>query len=341
MTPLKMNTFNRIKIFFKPFCSFAPVMALALILSCGSGRSDNSVPDEVKIIFDTDMGSDCDDAGAMAVLHKLADRGEVEILGVIFSSNANKFGVGTCAAINSYYGRKELPLGQYQGDIIVGDSRDFYTQHIAEAVSVYGHSVIDSTTESTLAYKNILRKQTDKSVTIITVGHPVALYYLIKDEEGRDLVKAKVKRWIAMTHTGTVAKKDWNFGQNRSAPFIKELLKLWPTEIYFSGKGRNIITGHKRLPATDVNNPVKKAYELWGNSLEKGRSSWDQIAVLFAARPEYFSVEKGSMHQNDSLETFWDPKVIKEHHYRITPKIQDRELETVIEDLMAEEPLKK
>ncbi len=31
-----------------------------------------------KIIFDTDMGSDCDDAGALAVLHKLADKEEVE-----------------------------------------------------------------------------------------------------------------------------------------------------------------------------------------------------------------------------------------------------------------------
>lgn len=308
---------------------------------CGCGLNDNTVSDKVKVIFDTDMGSDCDDAGAMAVLHKLADRGEIEILGTIFSSNANKFGIGTCAAINSYYGRKDLPLGQFQGNIIIGDSRNSYSQYIAEADSIYGHSVIDSTTESTLAYKKMLRKQTNKSVTIITVGHPVALYYLIKDEEGNELVKEKVKRWIAMTHTNTRTKRDWNFGNNGSAPFIKELLQLWPTEIYFSGKGRNIITGNKKLPATDINNPVKKAYELWGNSLEKGRSSWDQIAVLFAAQPEYFSTEKGSMSQNDSLETFWNPKVIKKHHYKITPKIQDSELEIIIEDLMSQKPLIK
>src|SRR5438046_2179973 len=34
----------------------------------------------VKVIFDTDMDSDCDDVGALAVLHALADRGEAEIL---------------------------------------------------------------------------------------------------------------------------------------------------------------------------------------------------------------------------------------------------------------------
>ncbi len=67
---------------------------------------------QTKVILDTDIGSDCDDAGAMAVLHKLADKGEVKILGVIYSSGKNKFGIGVCDAINTYYGRGDLPLGQ-------------------------------------------------------------------------------------------------------------------------------------------------------------------------------------------------------------------------------------
>ena len=78
------------------------------------------------MIFDTDIGSDCDDAGALAVLHALADAGEIRILGVIFSSGKNRYGVGTCDAINTYYGRGDLPLGQYQGSD-VGDPRDSYT----------------------------------------------------------------------------------------------------------------------------------------------------------------------------------------------------------------------
>ena len=35
---------------------------------------------KVKLIFDTDIAEDCDDVGAMAVLHALADKGELEIL---------------------------------------------------------------------------------------------------------------------------------------------------------------------------------------------------------------------------------------------------------------------
>jgi inosine-uridine nucleoside N-ribohydrolase len=36
----------------------------------------------VKIILDTDIGPDCDDAGAIAVLHTLATQGAAEILGI-------------------------------------------------------------------------------------------------------------------------------------------------------------------------------------------------------------------------------------------------------------------
>ena len=40
-------------------------------------------------------------------------------------------------------------------------------------------------------------------------------------------------------------------------------------------------------------NPVREAYRLWGKgtAITDGRSSWDQIAVLFVARPELFTVE--------------------------------------------------
>lgn len=32
---------------------------------------------QTNVIFDTDIGSDCDDAGALAILHKLADKGKL------------------------------------------------------------------------------------------------------------------------------------------------------------------------------------------------------------------------------------------------------------------------
>jgi hypothetical protein len=40
----------------------------------------------VRIILDTDMSGDCDDAGALALLHALADQGECEILATVVSA---------------------------------------------------------------------------------------------------------------------------------------------------------------------------------------------------------------------------------------------------------------
>jgi hypothetical protein len=318
------------------------IIGFAITLSTVSFTETLKTNDKIKIIFDTDIGSDCDDAGAMAVLHKLADYDEVKILGVIFSSNANRFGAGTCAAINTYYGRYYLPLGQLQGNTIIGDPGDSYSKYIAESTNIYGHSVIDSTTEATIVYIELLKKQPDSSVTIVTVGYPVALFYLLKNKEGEKLIKQKVQRWIAMTHTDTVPKIDWNFGRNGSAPFVTELLKSWPTKIYFSGAGEKIITGNKKLPETGSLNPVKKAYRLWGkNALANGRCSWDQIAVLFAARPQYFNIEEGSLIQTSTFETYWNPDSINKKHFKIVPALTDNGLEEIIEDLMSEPPLFK
>ena len=35
-----------------------------------------------KIIFDTDIGGDCDDAGALAILHEAQNAGKAELLAV-------------------------------------------------------------------------------------------------------------------------------------------------------------------------------------------------------------------------------------------------------------------
>jgi hypothetical protein len=45
----------------------------------GKGAYTTPADGSVKIIFDTDMHTDCDDAGALAILHTLADKGECEI----------------------------------------------------------------------------------------------------------------------------------------------------------------------------------------------------------------------------------------------------------------------
>ena len=66
------------------------------------------------------MGSDCDDVGALALLHAYADLDQADILACVYSSGKVPYGAGVIQAINHYYGRKEIPVGAYyQQDVNV------------------------------------------------------------------------------------------------------------------------------------------------------------------------------------------------------------------------------
>ena len=310
--------------------TLATVLAMTLLLGlCGADAAPPTV------IFDTDMGSDCDDAGALACLNALADAGELEILGVIFSSGKNRYGVGTCDAINTWYGRGDLPLGQYQGTD-VGDPRDSYTKRIATDTERFGHDVVDKAPELVTVYKSLLDSQPDKSVTICTVGHPHGLVHLLRDTRGKELVRTKVKRWVAMGTGG------WNFQAMGMSEYCQELLDKWTLPFYMSPSGRSIKTGNRLLPETPETNPVREAYRLWGKgtAITKGRSSWDQIAVLFVARPELFKVEStGRIERLADGEVVWNGEVDRPNHHLVTPKPSDEEMAGIIENLMARRPL--
>ena len=63
---------------------------IALLAAC-SRKSAVTAPEEttvqpVNLILDTDLGPDYDDVGAMALMHALADSGQVNILAVVSSN---------------------------------------------------------------------------------------------------------------------------------------------------------------------------------------------------------------------------------------------------------------
>ena len=58
-----------------------------------------------KIIFDTDLGGDIDDGGALAIVHHGIDKGLCKLL-CCTSSTINPHSVPAIDAINEYYGHK-------------------------------------------------------------------------------------------------------------------------------------------------------------------------------------------------------------------------------------------
>jgi hypothetical protein len=253
---------------------------------------------------------------------------------VIFSSGKNRYGVGTCDAINTYYGRGDLPLGHYQG-ADVGDPNNSYTRQIATDTGRFGHDIVDRAPDLVTVYRNILEAQPGRSVTICTVGHPHGLVHLLRDSRGRDLVRTKVEKWVAMGMGG------WNFKQMGMDAYSRELLEKWERPFYISPAGKEILTGHRLLPSTPEDNPVREAYRLWGTgtAISEGRSSWDQVAVLFTARPELFQVqEKGQVERMPDGGIFWNAETDRSTHFLVRPRLSVDQMAEIIEELMARLP---
>jgi hypothetical protein len=272
--------------------------------------SDTAPP--IKVIFDTDMGSDCDDVGALALLHAYADQGKAEIIGCIFSSGRVPYGAGIIEAINIYYGRADIPIGAYhKGD--VGDPVDkMNAQKLVQNTGTFGHSIMHSrdAQEQTRLNRTLLAQQADHSVTYITVGHTKGLHDLLVSApddlsplSGAELVKKKLQRWVALGALGAnnkarQYKKDWNFFFNDTAPYTKHLVEHFPGPIYFVDAGSDVMTGKslKQAPAGTI---VRAAYRewLWNYSkkrLDDQRPSWDLATVYYAIEgPGDFLVNTG------------------------------------------------
>src|SRR5664279_3582664 len=156
------------------------IMAFSIIFFSCSNQSSKKETKPVKIIFDTDLGPDYDDVGALAFLNAMADSGKVEILATV-ASNKHELVAPSINVINTYFGRSELPVGAPKSaGVDLGSS-----QHWADSiVEKYPH-MIKSTSETPDAvdiYRKILSSQPDKSVTIVTVGFLTNLGNLLKSE---------------------------------------------------------------------------------------------------------------------------------------------------------------
>lgn len=246
-----------------------------------AGSSPGAAP--IPVIFDTDMMGDVDDVGAVAVLHALADKGEVTVLATGICTKHP--GSPLCLdALNRFYGRANLPVGVVKGPAFVKKSR--YADGIAKEWP-HRFDSVDDVPDVVKVYRKALAGAKDGSVVLITVGQLTNVRDLLNskpdehsDLSGADLVKKKVRTWVCM---------GGKFPGGREAnlvndgPAAYEAIRDWPGPIIFSGWeiGQKIITGRAYA---QVKGPhaAKRAYFLFNEW--QGRQSWDQTAVLYAGR---------------------------------------------------------
>ncbi|HPO90937.1 MAG TPA: hypothetical protein PLJ44_07485, partial [Victivallales bacterium] len=124
------------------------------------------------------MSSDHDDVGDIAILHGLASMGECEIIGMMVSSKNG--GTALCMdAINTYYGKPDIPIGVPPD---VGGIGEYAGLIAAE----YPYDLKDPKDCPLAAklYRKLLSSSPDKSVTIVTTGYLNNLKSLL--ESGSD-----------------------------------------------------------------------------------------------------------------------------------------------------------
>ena len=243
--------------------------------------NDPSLPN---LIIDTDFETDCDDAGALAVAHALADAGVINLLAVNASVNSPLPALGV-AALNAAFGRRTLPVGC---NTSCADTPEYnahrdkmpgmlYHYKLAEVFPASENSIISSKE----LYLDILNASPDNSVTICAIGLLTSIAELIEDGH-LDLLHRKVKALYTMANADCPAGRDcFNWVMNRSA--AAAVLNNFRNRIVVSSAGTDVLTS-AGTGSSAGRNILKCAYTSMGCGNENyQRSSWDQITVLAAA----------------------------------------------------------
>ncbi|TMI85987.1 MAG: nucleoside hydrolase [Bacteroidetes bacterium] len=303
----------------------------------------------VVIIFDSDMGPDYDDVGAITLLHAFADSGYVKILATVASTKYE--GVAAVFNVfNTYFRRPDLPIGVPKDKAL--ELKDW--QHWSDTlISRYPHKIKtnDQVPDATEVYRKILSAQPNKRVTIVTTGFLTNLYNLMNSEpdkysklSGKELIRQKVKQLVCMAGRFPSGSE---FNVNRDAPASQLVFNNWPTPVLLSGFeiGMKIKTGLPLVKNESIkNSPVKDVFRIcipMSAEDSAGRMSWDETAVLVAAKgyKPWYKIEKGKMVvANDGSNSWVNNPAI---HSRLVEEESPKVVQGIINTTMMHQPTKK
>lgn len=297
-----------------------------LLAGCNSSPKNQQNPSGIPIIFETDMSTDVDDVGALAILHALEGDGKVNILAVCFNE-VHKDGAAAIDAINTWYGRGNIPIGVYKGKLVDPHSSKYLTD-LATTFPNDIPKVASRIPDALDVYINTLSGQPDQSVVIISVGFLNNLADLLVNH--KELVAKKVKKLVLMGGK-SADDRTWNISQHNLMSVSEKVYREWPTPIVITELGTKVYTG-ACLEDASWDNPVKMAWYRWFDNKFEGRSSWDEIAVLYTVYgTDLFNEEwNGSGYWSNGY-SYSMKEGLRSY---ITPKLSNSEYQTIIDELM-------
>lgn len=251
----------------------AGVLLVPLVAGVSAPVAGAATPQPTRLIIDTDFGQWWDDAAALAAAHAAADQGRASILGVI-SSVDNPWNAPALDAVNTWYGRPDIPIGNPTGAMPVEQN---YSRYIAENFPHAG-----SAEDAIGLYRRLLAAQPDHSVTILSVGALTNLAQLAAAD--RALLARKVAVTVIMGgEYPRSSAPEWNFGLDLDA--TRQVVAGWPTPVVYDGFeiGARIIVGNGVCAAHPSASPIRAAFDiLYGCGNRQTDGTWDPTAVYYA-----------------------------------------------------------
>ncbi|WP_395843186.1 nucleoside hydrolase [Archangium violaceum] len=274
------------------------VLLLCLGASCGTHHGPSAPPERVRLILDTDMGNDVDDALALALTHALVSRGEAELLAITLTKGGSS--VAYVDAVNTFYGRPDIPIGTVAGGGPTPEDSPWLhavlTRTRMDGQPLYPHDLqAEQAPEAVEVLRHTLAHEADGAVVLVQVGFSTNLARLLDsppDEasplDGRTLVARKVRRLVLMA--GAFPEGAPEFNVMRDVASARRLFSDWPTPLVASGYevGSTLV-----FPAESIehdfgyvsDHPIADVYRHY-KPMPYDQPTWDLTAVLYAVRPD-------------------------------------------------------
>ncbi len=317
------------------------VLFLMLLSTCENALAQS----RPTIIFDTDIGPDYDDVGALTLLHAYEDAGQCKILATI-ASNRPKSIAAVLDVINTYFKKPDIPIGVVRGEALQLSAWQKWDSVIVER---YDHDIKrnEDAWAANQLYRKLLSEQPDHSVTIVTVGFMTNMANLLKSKpdhysklNGRDLVARKVRQLVSMAGRFPEG-KEFNIEKDSKASMY--VAEKWPGEIIFTGWeiGARIFSGLPLIESAQMNSPVKDVFSIsipMSKEDVNGRKSWDQTAVVIAVEgaARYYELVPGKIICNKDGSNAWDANA--RGHFYVKEKTPAADMATLINSLMLHRP---
>lgn len=303
-----------------------------------------------EIIIDTDLGCDCDDAGALAVAFALAAGGQCDIRAVTQCTSRLDAAVAV-EVMCRYYGFAHVPRGTYLPDGFLDQpDRKWVDRPLAERFMPQPRSKGDYE-DAVAVLRRAIAQNGGGQLTLVSIGPMKNISALLDSPpdgssslDGYHLIREKNCRLVAMAGSFDARTKpligvaEWNIAQDAAS--ARNVIENWPCEVVLFPfeSGVDIRTGG-HFCDMEVETPLCCCYRAYG---EMPRSSWDQCAVHFAVTGDkslWDLSPRGRIAVLNSGETVFTPDKNGSRRY-IIEKSRD-EAQCEIDELMAYIPEKR